>query len=136
MLDGNENLVGTGNQTRGNLFYLDLTLNSCFIAQVEESWLWHNRLCDVNFDNLVNISKNKRVRGIPSLKTLDMGMCKNFWIGKMGKIGFKSKKYHSKEVLELFHIELCGPIGTKSYTRDKYFIFFVDDFSRMMRDFI
>ena len=30
------NLVGSGKQTKGNLFYLDLSESSCFIAQVEE----------------------------------------------------------------------------------------------------
>lgn len=39
LLDGKGNLVGIGNQTRGNLFYLNLTKSSFFLAQVEESWL-------------------------------------------------------------------------------------------------
>lgn len=39
LLDEKGKLVGSGNQTRGNIFYLDLTENSCFIAQVEERWL-------------------------------------------------------------------------------------------------
>ena len=34
LLDGKGNLVGSGKQTKGNLFYLDLGENSCFIAQV------------------------------------------------------------------------------------------------------
>ena len=37
LLDGKGNLVGSGKQTKGNLFYLDLSDFSCFIAQVEES---------------------------------------------------------------------------------------------------
>ena len=37
LLDGKGNLVGFGNQTKGNLFYLDQSESSCFIAQVEES---------------------------------------------------------------------------------------------------
>ena len=41
LLDGKGNLVGFDNQTKGNLFYLDLSESSCFIAQVEESWLWN-----------------------------------------------------------------------------------------------
>lgn len=61
LLDGKENLVGFGKQTKCNLFYLDLSDCSCFIAQVEESLLWHKRLCHVNFDNLVKIRKHKRV---------------------------------------------------------------------------
>ena len=132
LLDGKGNLVGFGKQTKGNLFYLDLSNCSCLIAQVEEIWLWHKRLCHVNFDNLIKIRKYKRVRGIPSLKKPDMGLCKNCQIGKMVKTSFKSKDYHLEEVLELVHIELCGPIGIESYSGDKYFILFVDDYSRKM----
>ena len=50
----------------------------------------------------------------------------------MEKTSFKNKNYYSEEVLELVHTDLCGPIGTKSYSGDKFFILFVDDYSRMM----
>ena len=30
------------------------------------------------------------------------------------------------------HTDLCGPIGVESYTGEKFFILFVDDYSRMM----
>ena len=132
LLDNKGNLIGSGRKTKGNLFYLDLSECSCFIAQVEESWLWHKRLCHVNFDNLVKINKLKRVRGIPKLRKLDMGICKNFQIGKMGNTSFKKKNCYSKEVLELVHTNLCGPIGIESYSGGKFFILFVDDYSRMM----
>ena len=39
LLDDKGKLIGLGKQTKGNLFYLDLSNRSCFIAQVEESWL-------------------------------------------------------------------------------------------------
>ena len=44
----------------------------------------------------------------------------------------KEKNYHSEEVLELVHTNLCGPFGIESYSGDKFFILFVDDYSRMM----
>ena len=69
-------------QTKHNLFYVDLSQSSCLIAQVEENWLWHKRLCHVNFDNLIKISKKKIVRFIPTLRKPDMGLCKNCQIGK------------------------------------------------------
>ena len=74
LLDGKGNLVGFGNLTKDNLFYLDLSESSCFISQVEEYWLWHKSLCHVNFDNLIKISKEKIVRGILSLRKPDMGV--------------------------------------------------------------
>ena len=45
---------------------------------------------------------------------------------------FKKKNYNTKEVLELVHTVLCGPIGIPFYTGDAYFILFIDDHSRMM----
>ena len=123
LLDDKGNLVGSRKQTKGNLFNLDIGECSCFIAQTEEIWLWHRRLCHVNFDNMVKIRKIKRVRGIPSLKKPNVGLCKNYQIGKMGKTSFKSKKYQSEEVLEIVHIDLCGPIGIESYSGEKFFIF-------------
>ena len=86
----------------------------------------------MNFDNLVNISKNRRVRGIPVLKKPELAMCKQCQMGKMGKTSFKRKNYNIEEVLEFVHTNICGSIGTPCYTREKYFILFVDDHSRMM----
>ena len=86
----------------------------------------------MNFDNMVKISKLKKVRGIPSLKKLDVGLCKNYQIYKMGKTSFKRKNYQFEDVLEIVHTDLCGPIGVQSYSGEKFFILFVDDFSRMM----
>jgi hypothetical protein len=86
----------------------------------------------VNFDNLVKIRKNRRVRCIPSLRKPDMGLCKNCQIGKTGKTSFKRKNYHSEEVLELVHTDLCGPIGIESYSGDKFFTLFFYDYSKMM----
>ena len=34
--------------------------------------------------------------------------------------------------MKLVHIDLCRPIGVDNYYGDRYFILFVDDYSRMM----
>ena len=81
---------------------------------------------------MVKISKLRIVRGIPSLKKPDVGLCKNCQIGKMGKTSFKRKNYKSKEVFKIVHTNLCGPIGIESYSGEKFFILFFDDYSRMM----
>ena len=124
LLDDNGNLIGSSKQTKGNLFYLDLGDWSCFIIQVEESWLWHRRLCHVNFDNMVKIRKLRRVRGIPSLKKPNVGLCKKCQIDKMGKTSFKKKNYQSEDVLEIVHTNSCGPIGIENYSGEKFFILF------------
>ena len=50
----------------------------------------------------------------------------------MKKSSFKSKTYTSKEILEIVHTDLYGPIEVQSYKGDKYIMLFVDDYSRMM----
>lgn len=74
----------------------------------------------------------KRVRILPRLRKLDKAMCKQCQMGKMTKSSFKSKTYYFDDILELVHTNLCCPIGVKSYYGDKFFILFVDDFSRMI----
>ena len=46
--------------------------------------------------------------------------------------GKNGKGYTSKEILEIVHTNLCGPIEVKNYKGDKYIILFVDSYSRMM----
>ena len=50
----------------------------------------------------------------------------------MGKTSFKRKTYQLEEVLDIVHTDLCEPIRTKIYSGEKFFILFVDDYSRMM----
>ena len=102
LLDDKGNLVGSWKQTKGNLVYLDFGECSCFIAQVKESWLWHKRLCHENFDNLVKIRKHKRVRGIPSLKKLDVGLCKNAKLVKWERLVLRAKTISQKKSWKLY----------------------------------
>ena len=91
LLDDKGKLIGSGKKTKDNLFYLDLGECSCFIAQVEESWLWHRRLCHVNFDNMVKIRKFRKVRGIPNLKKPDVGLWKIVRFVKWERLALKVK---------------------------------------------
>ena len=50
----------------------------------------------------------------------------------MTKSSFKSKTHTSKEILEIVHTDLCGPIDVQRYKGDKYIMLFVDDYSRMI----
>ena len=74
--DTNGNLIGKGDQTRSNLFYLDVEDFACLVVRFDDVSLWHKRSCHANFDNLISINKMKKVRGLPKLKKLDNTMCK------------------------------------------------------------
>ena len=66
--DTDGKLIGKGDKTRSNLFYLDIKDATCLVVEFDDVWLWHKRLCHVNFDNLTSISNIRRVRGFPKLK--------------------------------------------------------------------
>ena len=76
IFDATGELIGSGQHTRGNYIYVDLSNKTWLFAQYDDIWLWNKRLCNVNFDNLVSISKMKRVRGLPRFKKPDNAMCK------------------------------------------------------------
>ena len=75
----------------------------------------------------------RKVRGLSKLKKPNNVMCKQCQLGKMTKSSFKSKTYTSKEILEIFHTDLFGPIEVEIYKVDKYIILFFDDYSRIMK---
>ena len=78
------------------------------MVKFDDVWLWHKRLFHVNFDNLVNINKMKKLRGLPKLKKLENTMCNKCH-------SFKRKNHTSSEILELVHTDSCGPITPQSY---------------------
>ena len=90
--DTDGKLIGKGEQTRNNLFYLDMENPTCLVVRINDVWLWHKRLCHVNFDNLVSINKKKKVRGLPKLKKPKNTMCKQCQLGKMTNSSFKREK--------------------------------------------
>ena len=108
--DASGKLIGKGDQTRSNLFYLDIDDVTCLVAKFNDTWLWHKILCHVNLDNLIRISHIKRVRGLPKLKKLENTVYKQCQLGNMTKSSFKIKAHTSKEILEIVHIDLCGPM--------------------------
>ena len=74
--DTDGKLIGKGDQTRGNIFYLDMEDATCLVVEFDDVWVWHKRLCHVNFDNLVIISNMRRVRCFSELKKPNNIICK------------------------------------------------------------
>jgi hypothetical protein len=42
----------------------------------------------------------------------------------------KCASWHASGPLQLVHSDLCGPLSSPSFLRCKYFLTFIDDFSR------
>jgi hypothetical protein len=62
ILSGSRSMITPGTKTKGNIFHLNIGANFFLIDQVDESWLWHRRLCHVNFDKIFKIISTQVVR--------------------------------------------------------------------------
>jgi hypothetical protein len=70
------------------------------------------------------------VKGIPELQSTHEGICKGCALGKNIKKPFPSNKNRFKEILDLIHSDVCGPMPVKSLRGSLYYIIFIDDYSR------
>lgn len=96
------------------------------------SRLWHPRMGHVNYQALALMFKDRMVRGLPKI-TQPQDACTGCLIGKQARKGVPaSSNFSAKKALELVHADLCGPITLATASGKKYFLLFVDDYSRAM----
>lgn len=77
------------------------------------------------------MQKSKMVTGLPRLTEVKE-ICEGCVKGKLHREPFdKEGAWRAKHPLELVHTDLCGPMQTESVGGNRYFITFIDDFSRM-----
>ncbi|KAL0298721.1 UNVERIFIED_CONTAM: Retrovirus-related Pol polyprotein from transposon TNT 1-94 [Sesamum radiatum] len=100
-------------------------------AQEDQSWLWHRRLGHFNFQGLKILHQKKMMTDLPQIQAVE-GACEACLQGKQHKKPFPSgTSWRAKAVLELIHTDVCGPMRTPSHEQNRYFILFIDDYSKM-----
>jgi transposase InsO family protein len=70
------------------------------------------------------------VEGIPELQSTHEGICKGCALGKNVKKPFSNNNNRSKEILDLIHSNVCGPMPVRSLGGSLYYVIFIDDYSR------
>jgi hypothetical protein len=65
------------------------------------------------------------VEGIPELQSTHEGICKGCALGKNVKNPFSSNNNRSKEILDLIHSDVSGPMPVKSLGGFLYYVTFV-----------
>ena len=90
-------------------------------------YLWHLRLCHINHDRIRRLVNNGLLN---ELEDDSLHSCESCLDRKMTKRPFMGKSYRAKEPLELIHLNLCGSINVIVIGGFKYFISFIDDYSR------
>jgi hypothetical protein len=70
------------------------------------------------------------VTSLPPVSSRD-GVCVSCVCGKHHRDKFEKRaSWHTSGPLQLVHDDLCGPLSSPSFSRCKYFLTFIDDFSR------
>jgi hypothetical protein len=90
--------------------------------------LWHRRLTRINYKALPYVSKV--VTGLPEFKVDHEGVCKGCAQGKNIKNHFPKSDCKAEGILELIHLDICGPMSSTSLSGYVYSVLFIDDYSR------
>jgi len=103
----------------------------CLKLDVEDEVMkWHFRFGHLHFGGLTELVQKEMVRGLPNIE-FKKNFCEDCVLGKHQRASFpKTIEYQVKEQLGLVHTDVCGPITLVSFSGKRYFLTFIDDFSR------
>ncbi|KAK9232999.1 hypothetical protein WN943_023248 [Citrus x changshan-huyou] len=94
----------------------------------QSSMLWHRRLGHISIERIKRLVND---RALEALDFTDFGTCVECIKGKQTN---KTKKgaRRSSDILEIVHTDICGPFSKVCLNGQRYFISFIDDYSRYM----
>ena len=101
------------------------------VAQYENNtMLWHKILGHFHHNVVLYMKKNQIVKGLPNLEE-ELPICATCQYGKQTRLSFPKKTaWKSTQKLQLVHTDVGGPQKAPSLKRSKYYIAFIDDFTR------
>ena len=121
--------------------YLFKITEHCSVAQpsaVPQSVKsWHRKLGHLSLSGLQHLCRQNTALGIPkevlSLKTLECEAC---MAGKLNTTPFPKKSSHrASRIGQIIHSDVVGPMQTLSRSGSRYFVTFIDDYSRYVTVF-
>ena len=95
--------------------------------------LWHRRYGHLGYDTLKQLKKDDSINGLGGLDTSVQreAPCEGCAFGKQHRNSFpKHSESRTKQPLELIHSDVCGPMSVDSVGGSRYFVTFIDDYSR------
>jgi hypothetical protein len=90
--------------------------------------LWHRRFAHLHYRALPTLKR--MVTGLPELQVEHDGIYRGCELGKNAKGSFSSSDSRSKGILDLVHLDVCGPMTVASLGGFLYPVTFIDDFSQ------
>ncbi|KAE8674058.1 hypothetical protein F3Y22_tig00111769pilonHSYRG00329 [Hibiscus syriacus] len=123
--------VMKGKMTAGNIYRLLGSTVAGGVHSVEScdntTKLWHMRLAHLSERGMAELHKRNLLHGVKSCK---LDFCKYCVLGKQTKVRFKTAKHTTQGILDYVHSDVWGPSTTSSLGGSRYYVTFIDDFSR------
>ena len=69
------------------------------------------------------------VEGLPEIHEQN-DVCEACQLGKQSRIKFNKNALRTTTKLQIVHTDVCGPMHNESLNGARYFLLFIDDFSR------
>ena len=92
---------------------------------------WHRVLGHVNFRYLDTICEQQLLTGIPNELESEFMKCKTSIENKMHNLPFSNNRTKAKDILEIIHTDVCGLFKTTGFKGERYFVSFIDDYSKI-----
>jgi hypothetical protein len=104
---------------------------SIFVAHSDDlRKLWHEWFGHLNYRSLQQLCNQQIMTGL-SLVSYRDGVCAGCALDKHHRDNFdKHASWHTSGPLQLVNSDLCGPLSSPSFFGCKYFLTFIDNFSR------
>jgi len=135
----NGNFICSGNLSNG-LYLVNPTVLEIHNSEISDkslkrkrhlpkstSKLWHLRLGHINLKRIDRLVKSGV---LPSFEVEPISICQSCLEGKMTKRPFSSKGNRAQGLLDLVHTDVCGPMSIRAREGYRYFVTFIDDYSR------
>ena len=117
-----------------NLYKLEVDGCAAMVGKAEEvvsqdeGELWHRRLGHLHHGNLKILQQIST--GLHKGTLAQSDQCKVCTMGKFVKTTFHEKENRASMILEIIHTDVCGPFSVASKSKHRYYVIFVDEYSR------
>jgi hypothetical protein len=90
--------------------------------------IWHRRMAHFHHGALRVL--RELVTGVPDFSSEHHELCKGCTLGKYTKTAFPSNDSRAAGILDLIHLDVCGPMSSALLTGSLYYVVFIVDFSQ------
>jgi len=117
-----------GEQTT-NLYKLtgNIIISDASAATEDTTRLWHMCLRHMSERGLQALHKSS---ALPGIKYCKLDLCKFCIMGRQRRVAFFTSQHKTKSLLDLIHTDVWGPSPVASIGGARYYITFINDFSR------